>query len=219
MSQFDDARTLAKHAAAKVHTLRTLYAACLVEKTVSPTFLVEVKNFMENLRSILDYCAHGLFKKYGQSTNPNQKVYFPYAIPPADKNRFRNYIVQRTIPGLLSNRPDIVDTLETCQYFGNTGNWLHLFMQITNENKHQHLTPQVEKQYKVVEITGTIPAGGTLEIDLSRIPLGGGPDKPFHAVAGTWNGLVFTGTEIMVMPHLEHALQNVIRIVDELATA
>ncbi len=27
--------------------------------------LIEIKNFMENLRSALDYSAHGLFDKYG----------------------------------------------------------------------------------------------------------------------------------------------------------
>ena len=219
MSQFDDARTLVAHSQAKAETLRTLHKQCLAEKSVKPEFLIEVKNFMENLRSALDYCARGLLAKYGHSKKTNPKIYFPYAGPSDDKIKFRNDIVERSIPGLLARRPDIVDMLETYQYFGNTGNWLPLFMRITNENKHEQLTPQVEKQYTAVAISATIPAEGRLTIDLTKIPLGGGPDKPFHAVAGTWTGLEFTSTGVLVMPHLEHALQNVIRIVDELSTA
>lgn len=219
MSQFDDARTLVAHSQAKAETLSTLHKQCLAEKSVKHEFLIEVKNFMENLRSVLDYCARGLFATYGHSNKTNQKIYFPYARPSDDKIKFRNEIVERSIPGLLASRPDIVDMLETYQYFGNTGNWLPLFMRITNENKHEQLTPQVEKQYTVVKISGTIPAGETLKIDLTNIPLGGGPDKPFHAIAGTWTGLEFTSTGVLVMPQLEHALQNVIRIVDELSAA
>ncbi len=219
MAQFDDARTLLAHSQAKAKTLRTLHKQCLAAKSVKPQFLIEVKNFMENLRSALDYCARGLFAKYGHSNKANPQIYFPYARPPDHKIKFRNEIVERSIPGVLASRPDIVDMLETYQYFGNTGNWLPLFMRITNENKHEELTPQVEKQYAAVAISGTIPAGGTVKIDLTNIPLGGGPDKPFHAVAGTWNGLEFTSTGVLVMPHLEHALRNVIRIVDELSAA
>ena len=217
--QFDDARTLVEHSAAKIETVRTLHTECLANKSVTAEFLVEVKNFMENLRSVLDYCAHGLFAKYGQSNKAHPKIYFPYAIPPNDKLKFRNEIVKRSIPGLLATRPDIVDTLETYQYFGNTGNWLYLFMRITNEHKHEQLTPQVEKQYKMVRISGTIPAGETLEIDLEKIRLGGGPDAPYNAVAGTWTGLEFTGTGVTVLFHLENALQNVSRIVDQLSAA
>jgi hypothetical protein len=219
MAQFDDARTLVEHSAAKLDTLRALHANCLVTRSITADFLVEVKNFMENLRSVLDYCAHGLFDKYGQSRNARPNIYFPYVTPPDDKLRFRNHVIERSIPGLLLARPDIVETLETYQYFGNTGNWLHLFMRITNENKHEQLTPQVEKKYTVVKLSATIPAGETVKIDLTKIQLGGGPDAPYDAVAGTWTGLVFTGTSVMVMLHLENALQNVSRIVEELSAA
>lgn len=218
MGHFDDARTLVVASAESLQTLRTLHEQCLAEESVKGGFLIEVKSFMEHLRSALDYCARGLFDKYGHSSHPSPRIYFPYAIPPTDKETFRNEIVNRKIPGLLDRRPDIVDMLESYQYFGNTGNWLYVFMRITNENKHERLTPQVEKQHKYVAISATIPAGETLTIDLKRIQLGGGPDKPYRAVAGTWTGLEFAETRVPVMMHLENALENVTRIVDELAS-
>ena len=219
MSIFDDASTLVDHSTEKIEMLRELHKKCLVENSVPSEFRVEVKNFMENLRSALDYCARGLFTKYGQSSKANPDIYFPYVTPPNDRDKFRNEIVEGKIPGLLANRPDIVDMLATYQYYGNSGNWLHVFMRITNENKHEQLVPQVEKQRTVVMISGTVPTKGTVKIDLKKIPLGGGPDKPFDAVAGTWTGLEFKDTGVPVMLHLEIALQNVSRIVGELSAA
>ncbi|MHC4698454.1 MAG: hypothetical protein ACYTFA_17105 [Planctomycetota bacterium] len=219
MKQFDDARKLTGHLQGRVETLRRLHTECLAEKTVKTEFVMEVKHFVHDLDSALQYCARALFARHGPSNKPKAKIYFPYATPSVDKIKFRDQIVQGAIPGLLTTRPDIVDMLETYQHFGNTGNWLYLFMQIANEHKHDELTPQVAKEYTAVTITGTVAPGERVKIDLANIQLGGGPDKPFHAVAGKWTGLEFTGTGALVMPHLEHALQNVVRIVEELSAA
>jgi hypothetical protein len=218
MKAFEDALHLVSHCAERLPTLRAGHDRCLADKAVEPGFQIEVKNFMENLRSALDYCAAGLFDKYGNAEKPNPKVYFPYAEGGESRQTFREKTVQRCIPGLLASRPDIVKRLEDYQYFGNTGNWLALLAKLTNENKHNRLTPQVEKQYTAVEITATIPPGKTIEIDLRKIPLGGGPDSPLRAVAGSWAGLEFATTRVVVMPLLEGAVPNVRRVVEELAS-
>ena len=90
-------------------------------------------------------------------------------------------------------------------------------MDITNEHKHEQLTPQLAKKYKVVEITATVPAGRTLEIDLKRIPLGGGPDQPVRANTFAWSGFEFTTTGVVVMWFLETTLPNVADVVRELS--
>jgi hypothetical protein len=218
MSRFDHARELVTHSEEQLDAIRNLHQKCLDEQVVTPTFLIEIKNFMENLRSALDYCAVALFDKYGHSTKAAPKVYFPYAKLTDDKSKFHSVIVERSIPGLLTSRPDIVDKLASYQHFGNTGNWLPQFMEITNENKHTQLTPQVQKQAQAVLISATIPPGGTLDIDLSDIPLGGSPDKPFQAVAGVWTRLEFTTHGGPVLLLLEFALRNVGNLVKELAS-
>lgn len=217
MTQFSDALHLVQFCESKLPELREQHAKCLEQQSIEPVFLIGVKNYMENLRSALDYCALGLFEKYGSSKKKDPKIYFPYAKAADDKTKFRNEIVERCIPGITNSRPDVVDRLESYQYFGNTGNWLPLLAEITNEHKHEQLTPQVQKEYRAVLITATIPPGGTVEIDLTKIPLGSGPDKPFHAVAGKWVGLEFTSTGVLVLPLLEHSLPNVRRIVEELS--
>lgn len=218
MSRFDNARELVTHSKEKLDAIRNHHQQCLDERVVTPTFLIEIKNFMENLRSPLDYCAVALFDQYGHSTRADPKIYFPYAKLADDKSKFRSEIVERAIPGLCTSRPDIVDKLEAYQHFGNTGNWLPHFMEITNENKHTQLTPQFQKQGQAVVISATLPPGGTLDIDLSNIPLGGGPDKPFQAVAGLWTRLEFTPHGVPVLLLLEVALKNVCNIVNELSS-
>ena len=51
----------------------------LNEKEIKKSLLIEIKNLMENVRSSLDYCANGLFYKYGYSKKDNVDIYFPYA--------------------------------------------------------------------------------------------------------------------------------------------
>jgi hypothetical protein len=217
MPKFDDALELVKHSEENLKIIISLHQQCLEEQAIKPLFLIEIKNFMENVRSALDYCASALFAKYGYSKKAYPKIYFPYAKLTDDRHKFRTEIVERTIPGLLFSRPDIVIKLESYQHFGNSGKWLPLFIEITNENKHEHLTPQTQKLYTAVRISGSIPPGGTVEINLSNIPLGGGQDKPFHAVAEKWTCLEFTTNEVPVLVLLMSALINVRKIIDELS--
>jgi len=218
MSQFGDAWHLVHSCEEKLAALSELHGQCLAEHSIKSSFLIEIKNFVENLRSALDYCARALFAKFGRSKKVAPRVYFPYAKLCDDCAKFLSEIVERSIPGLVAARPDIVDQLASYQHFGNSGNWLLPLMDITNENKHERLTPQVQKQYKTVRIRGTVPAGGNVSINLSKISLGGGPDKPFHAVAGTWRGLEFADTGVLVMLFLGLTLSNVRRVVEEISS-
>jgi hypothetical protein len=217
MSHFEDARTLVHHCENKIRFLRNLHGQCLQDQAIKPQFQLEVKSFVENLRSALDYCARGLFEKYAESKKANPKIYFPYAKRGDDRKRFRDDIVERCIPGLLASRPDIVDHLETYQFFGNSGNWLLILVDITNEHKHEQLTPQLAKEYKRVQITTTIPPAGTVTIDLKRIPLRAGSDEPVRAKAAGWSGFAFANTGVVVIFFLENTLQNVGRVVRELS--
>lgn len=218
MLQFGDAKELVSHSGAKLEKIRVLHQKCLNEQVVEPALLIEIKNLMENLRSALDYCASALFEKYGRSKKAHPKVYFPYAKLSEDKNKFRAEIVDRCLPGVLGSRPDIAEKLESYQHFGNTGNWLALFIELTNENKHQRLSPQIHKHYKMACISGSIPPGGMVEIDLSRIPLGTSPDGTYRAIGGTWTGLEFTANGAPVLPLLEHAFTVIRSIVNELSS-
>ena len=80
MAYFDDAKELVSHAKKALPKLEQDYRSSLDDKVVKPTLLIDIKNIMENLRSALDFSAHGLFAKFGSSTRANPNIYFPYAV-------------------------------------------------------------------------------------------------------------------------------------------
>ena len=136
MSQCDDAKALLQHVIGKLPDINAEYKASLSKKNVETRLLVDIKNYMENLRSALDFSAHGLFESYGTSNRSNPKIYFPYAPLSQTFAEFRqNNRIEICIPGISTSRPDVVSRLESYQHFSSTENkWLPLFMNLNNEN-------------------------------------------------------------------------------------
>ena len=238
MSYFDDARVLVHHAREDLEKIKKDYEASLAEKTVKPALLVEIKNFMENLRSALDFAAHGLFEKYGSSKKADPRVYFPYAKADQDLTQFRTANRMETcIPGLATSRPDVVRVLEELQHFGSKAmDWIPIFMDLNNENKHQRLTPQVRRERKELRISGgsasirlgegtSISMGPGTSISIGGAVIPGGQsfdvNNPPSVQGGTievitWVSFDFEGAAGPVQPLLTRALAGVEQILDEL---
>jgi len=240
MSQFDDAKSLLQHAQGKLPEIRAEYETSLSKQNIGASLLVDIKNIMENLRSALDFSAHGLFELYGASNRNNPKIYFPYASLSQNLSEFRqNNRIEVCIPGISASRPDIVLKLESYQHFSSTNNkWLPLFMELNNENKHQQLTPQVKRERKQLNITSggagislgqgagislgqgasiqiggmTIPGGQTISTDNPAKTIG-----PGQQTIITWVSFHFASNNEPVVPFLENALSGVRNIVNELS--
>ena len=75
MGAFDDAEELVRHAGQKLADIQKEYERSLNKQRIRATLLVEIKNFFENLRSALDFTAHGIFDQFGSSRKANQRVY------------------------------------------------------------------------------------------------------------------------------------------------
>jgi hypothetical protein len=208
-------------------------------KTVSPTLLIEIKNFFENLRSALDFAATGIFDSHGSSSKGKPRIYFPYATGGQTRGAFeKNARIETCIPGLSKSRPDIVQTLLEMQHFGARGHtWLPAFMELTNENKHQRLTPQVRKETKELRISGggasmsmgtgaSVSIGKGASISIGGAVIQGGQSFNVHQpprVSGgkveviTWVSFHFETNDQSVIPFLERALNGVGDIVKELS--
>ena len=118
MSHFEDAIELVFHAERAIGQIQSEYSSSLNEKTIKKSLLIEIKNFMENLRSALDYAAHGLFDKYGTSSKSNPRIYFPYAKDDQSESDFlSSNRIESCIPGISTSRPDIVDIISSFQHF------------------------------------------------------------------------------------------------------
>ena len=240
MGCFEDARDLVDHARAELPKIHQAYAQSLEAKEVKRHLLVEIKNLLENLRSALDFAAHGLFEKYGSSPKASPNIYFPYA--PLDRTRTdfeKSKRIEACIPGLAASRPDIVAALMDMQHFGSGGHrWLPEFMDLNNENKHEHLTPQTRREKKELRIGSggaVISMGEGARISMgpgTSISFGGGAvirggqefdvnrpprvDGPATVEVIRWVSFHFESNDQPVIPFLETAVEGVGSIVDEL---
>ncbi len=240
MNYFIEAKELVDYSKKNLISIKAEYDNSLKDKEVKKSLLIEIKNFMENLRSALDYTAHGLFHKYGDTTVSNPNIYFPYAWSSLDINGFRTKnIINRKIPGLVLNRSDIVAKLETYQHFHNPDNdWLPKFMELNNENKHQKLNPQTKSETKQLNISSkgasmilgnnasitigkgasirfgktVIPGSQTFSANNPPITFGKGEKKVV-----TWVSFIFVSNNELVIPLLEKTVTGVSKIITELS--
>ena len=239
MGYFDDAKSLIEHAKSHLSKIESAYQSSLSEKAIDPELLVEIKNFMENLRSALDFSAHGLFAKYGSSTKTDPKIYFPYALLHQSQVDFRRANrIETCIPGVSSARPDITAKLESFQHFADPKNaWLPAFMELNNENKHQQLTPQIRKEKKELRISSrgaqmrigpgasiSIGKGASIRIGDMDIPGGQSFDSekppktrgPGKKEIITWVSFRFSTNDEPVLPFLKKTLTGIEAIVQDL---
>ena len=240
MPYFDDAIHLVSESKNTFQKIEKSYQESLDQKNISPKLLIKIKNFMENLRSALDFSAQGIFDKYGDQSKSDQSIYFPYAWAGLDLNGFRSKNrIEKCIPGITNSRPDIVLKIESYQHFSNTSNaWLPKFMELNNENKHQRLTPQTRKEVKELRISSgnvgmrlsggaSIKISGNAQIRMGNAIIGGNqtisPDNPAQIYGPanqkviTWVSFHFTENNEPVVPLLRQSLEGVKSIVDELS--
>lgn len=240
MSQFDDAQSLIQHAEKELPKIRQAYQESLSSKTISALLLVEIKNVCENLRSSLDFAAHGLFEKHCVASPKKPKIYFPYATTEQSRAEFeKNGRINACISGLSAARPDVVNLLLEMQHFGSKGyKWLPSFMSLTNENKHQRLVPQVRKESKELRISGggasislgqgaSISIGTGASISIGSAVVRGGQtfdaNNPPQVQGGrveviTWVSFHFETNGEPVIPFLETSLNGVREIVRDLSS-
>ncbi len=213
-------------ASSSLKNIEQQYREALTSKTVPISLQIDVKNFMENLRSALDYIAHDIYEKIIGSIPPEKNVYFPYG---QTENNFKSAIGSN-LPNLTSLNPDIYNLIESVQPYKNGDDWIFQFCQIVNEKKHNTLTPQ-----KVTE-TGTTTTASTKNVSMTmpinnphfkvhqsqnvKITLGGIPVKlsdqgieplaPGLQITITkWVSFQFSTTSIEVLPFLKKSLEKI----------
>lgn len=239
MGQFEDAKELVEHCKPTFKKIEQAYQESLHDREIKKTLLIEIKNFMENLRSALDFTAHGLFDKYGASASSKPRIYFPYAWASLDKPHFQSQnIIEKNLPGLTANRPDIASKIESYQHFENaSNNWLPKFMELNNENKHQQLTPQIRKESKQLNISSggatislgegaSISLGEGASISFGNLVIPGGQSFDTNNPAKilgqgkqeiiTWVSFLFSTNNELVLPLLKQTLYGTEKIINEL---
>lgn len=170
----------------------------------------------------------------------NAKIYFPYAWSGLSQADFiAKKIIEKNIPGISTNRPDIVKLLIDFQWFTSSNNeWLPIFMELNNQNKHQSLTPQIKKEYKQLNIQSgnvsislgqgaSIKLGQGASISFGGVNIKGGQEIDVNNPAKfsgngtqeivTWVSFNFQHNEVPVLPFLETSFIGASQIVKKLS--
>jgi len=157
MHSFSDALNLIDYSKAGFNLLKVEYTRSTEHKRITLGLPIKIKNFLENLRSALDFSAHNLYEKFGNPSKPPKIIYFPYAWIGATAKEFDKK-VEIYLPGIKSSRPDIYELLNSYQYYCSDENiWLPQFMELTNANKHRKLTIQTINEIDQLVIDLSVP--------------------------------------------------------------
>ncbi len=229
----DPVIALIEHAKNALDRIREQYGKALNAKAIPTSLVIDIKNYMENLRSALDYIAHDIYEAkihpYRISTGKQEvkRIYFPYG---RNENDFKSSLGS-SLPELKTISPDLYDIIEEIQSHKTGDNWLCDFCSILNEEKHNTLTPQTKEEKRGLNIEfsggagikmgpGAVIAGsgfigtGTGGIHLHGDVISG--DSPAKRTTGdvkqtviVWVSFKFGNTNVEVLPLLEKVLGNV----------
>lgn len=142
-------RALVKRSEADIRKIEKEYTDSLHTQKIQPEIQVHIKNFCENLRSVLDYLAHDVREIYCASANPKARFYFPI-FPTKDDFMART---NEWYPGLDSNASDLWNFLESIQPYHHLYRWLGAFNKVNNENKHGDLVAQTRVETEQVSVS------------------------------------------------------------------
>jgi hypothetical protein len=216
---------LLKRAKQDLASIEEEYNNSLSAQSVSDDLRIDIKNLLENLRSVLDYLAHDIRDKYCAMGSATDRFYFPI-LP--DRKSFDSQM-SRWFPGLEKSAPDLWKYLESIQpYNGADREWIARFSKVNNENKHRALIEQTKSSTE--EIRVDIPGGGRVSWNPSSVKFGEGvyiggvpvnPQTqmpipfPTQKVTRTlWVDFRFAGADVSALALLKDSLEGISKIVN-----
>jgi len=151
-SKHNDIEAVLNKAENSLPKIEEEYLKCLEEEKIPDSLLVDIKDYLGNLRSALDYLWHRI---------PNvSDGYFPIANSSAD-------FIAKT------NKTDsqYSTVLEKYQDYNSSG-WIRCFSLFRNKNTHVTLIPQ--KRIETQRIVSTHVGGGSVSWDPGSVRFGSG---------------------------------------------
>lgn len=235
-----DVRDLIEHIESNLEKVKREYEASIQSESISASLKIDVKNLMENIRSVLDYLAHDIYEKVIQPARASlgkkeiRNIYFPYG---RVENDFRSSLA-RSLPGLGSLSPDVLARIERIQPYKCGNDWLYDVCSIVNQIKHDQLIPQTREEKRglkldfaggggitlgpgaVIKGSGRIVSGNSV-LDLKGKAISG--DSPVEDLPKTikqtvvvWVGFQFADTGVEVLPLLQLAAKEVDNLANDI---
>ncbi len=209
------------------------YNKSLHSKNIDYSLKIDIKRFIETIRSALEYSAHDIYEqlilpditKRGKSEI--KKIYFPYG---KDKAQFEGYL-SSMFPNIKVINLEIYSIIESMQPHISGKTWLLDLFELVDTNKHDSLTPQKRIESKRLNISSggasmsigegaSISMGSGASISLGGKRIMGGQtinansdiiygDSGLDVRKEIWVSFQFTGTQINVLPFLKESLNNI----------
>lgn len=218
-----DIKALLERAQKQFDKINTEYKVSLRDKSISPELKIDIKNFCENLRSVLDYLAHEIREAHCPTAKPKERFYFPI-LPDILQFTART---EDWFPGLKKSSSQIWDYLESIQPYGGPAvEWLGLFNRLNTENKHDALVEQAKIETEEVRVT--TDAGIRVSWNPSSVTFGSGvlvggvpvnpatqlptphPSQKVERI--TWVDFQFSGINVSALDLLKQALNGTVKI-------
>ena len=219
MSRKADITALLSKADGQLAAIVREYESSLHKQNVESALRVDIKNYCENLRSVLDFLAHDIREKFCPSANPKARYYFPI-LP--DSAQF-SVQTSQWYPGLQSASPIIWSVLEKHQPYQKGMEWLGHFNKVNNENKHGNLVPQTRQE--TTRIQADIAGGGSVSWDPASVTFGAGvyiggvpvdprtqmpvQDRRLTVTKTIWVDFLFDGVGVSAIALLREALVGI----------
>ncbi|MDA2933459.1 hypothetical protein MYX82_03860 [Acidobacteria bacterium AH-259-D05] len=169
MARLDDITSLLEVADELFEEIQTEYDQSLEAQDINPKLAVNIKNYLENLRSSLDYLATEICEQV-LSLPKSHKTYFPVACK--NKKAFLNF-TQNNFPGLDKANSPLHSALETLQHYNPGGcESIAKLSKLVNENKHKRLSTQTRTEERGLNIE--FPGGAGISMGPGASISGGG---------------------------------------------
>lgn len=210
------------------------YDSSLSQRKISKKLPVYIKNYMENLRSPLDYLGKEISERT-LSQKKSKKAPFPMAYN--NKKEFIHHM-NVNFPNLQGIDPSLYNKLESFQSYNPNGcRPLRTLSTLVNENKHSKLSAQTRKEKRSLNIKfpsgasismgpgSSISGTGTISSGNAWINPGGGTisgEQPARIGNGVkqevtvWVSCYFEETQDNVIDLLTDCRNDVERIIKEL---
>ncbi len=213
-SKYPDIEAVLIRAKEQLNKIENAYGDALQSKSIPNELLVDIKDYLGNVRSALDYLACKI-----QSKN----AYFPVA------NSVTDFTAR--VQDFPKNTISILEGVQSYK----SDNWLSNFSLLSNKNKHVTLIPQTRTEIKETRITGpggkvswgpgvTFGSGVSVmgvQIDpITQLPV---QNNVVRTEIITWVHFIFDNSDfqnlpdnISALPFLKETFQKVVKIIKDI---
>lgn len=229
MKRGKNIEALLNKAAQQFEGITKEYNNSLHKKQIEPELKIEIKNFFENLRSVLDYLANEIRESATVNNNGTKIFYFPILPDLASFEKRMN----EWFPGLKDGNNNLYLYLLSIQPFqGQQQIWLKQFNEVNIGNKHADLVEQTREEQERVDVNHNQGGGLSYNPKLAKFGTGARifgsavdqitnmpfPNPSIQVKRILWVDFRFDGVNVSALALMKKALTEIKEIVGQLNT-